>query len=120
MATPVDRTALCGAKAEAEAIRSAERRYTNLMVAVMVGASDFRIFYAAAGGGRTPDRQMIKNMKNSLDIPYFSVVYFVLKWVRTQNTERSITESSRAALRGWFNSRHNTARQAIIQTASQP
>jgi len=59
MVTPVDRTALCGAKAEAEAIRSAERRYTNLMVAVMVGASDFRIFYAArppAAAGRRTDK----------------------------------------------------------------
>ena len=58
MVTPVDRTALCGAKAEAEAIRSAERRYTNLMVAVMVGISGYA--YAAEqarqGGGRTLDR----------------------------------------------------------------
>lgn len=47
---PVDRTALCGAKAEADAIRSAERRYTNLMVAVM-RRSDFRIHLCGGGGG---------------------------------------------------------------------
>ena len=59
MAMPVDRPALCGAKAEAEAIRSAERRYTNLMVAVM-RRSDFRIHLCGGcgGRGRTPDRQM--------------------------------------------------------------
>jgi hypothetical protein len=62
MATPVDRAALCGAKAEAEAIRSAERRYTNLMVAVMVaGASDPDILFMRPSGPPPPDRQIMIN-----------------------------------------------------------
>ena len=77
---PVDRTALCGAKAEADAIRSAERRYTNLMVAVM-RRSDFRIHLCGApppaarpdagqtnATGRTPDRQNMENKKQPLQL----------------------------------------------------